>query len=340
YIIAQQAALFQSIKPLFMNKPMIIVCNKTTLEGIAEDDKKLVEEMKSEALKTLIGQGGEVRDGAKVILTMSTLTEEGVMNVKNASGCVSGADMQKGPPIWDTRLKIALGAARGLAYLHEDANPHVIHRDFKAGNVLLKDDFTPKVSDFGLAREAIEGTQHISTRVMGTFGDDEIQALVHKQIDEDMVRQKAILDLALQFDNAGTAKEDLRKAYEKFRIIPGPAGIVQQAKIFKEKVFIFDSDRALMSTQEYMQKVIEDVGEDDDFKSGAWISATNYVNATGGHLTMKDLSSTIPGIIHYKVIGDGGYENDITVGAAMILVNVLVFTPKPSKHYLNITMRN
>ncbi|GKE55504.1 hypothetical protein Tco_1494689 [Tanacetum coccineum] len=100
------------------------------------------------------------------------------------------------------------------------------------------------------------------------------------------------------------------------RIIPEPAGIVQQAKLLNEKVFILDSDGALMSTQEYMQKVVEDVGEDDDFKS------------------------TIPGTIHYKVIGDGGYGNDITVGAAMILVNVLVFTPKPSKHYLNITMRN
>ncbi|GJX29122.1 nucleolar GTP-binding protein 1, partial [Tanacetum coccineum] len=88
YTIAQQAALFHSIKSLFMNKPLIIVCNKTdlqSLEGIAEDDKKLVEEMKSEALKTLIGQGDEVRDGAEVLLTMSTLTEERVMNVKNAA---------------------------------------------------------------------------------------------------------------------------------------------------------------------------------------------------------------------------------------------------------------
>ncbi|GFP82999.1 receptor-like serine/threonine-protein kinase ale2 [Phtheirospermum japonicum] len=60
-----------------------------------------------------------------------------------------GDDKSEGPLDWDARLKIALGAARGLAYLHEDSNPRVIHRDFKASNVLLEDDFTPKVSDFG-----------------------------------------------------------------------------------------------------------------------------------------------------------------------------------------------
>ncbi|KAL8146893.1 receptor-like serine/threonine-protein kinase ALE2 isoform X2 [Apium graveolens] len=81
-----------------------------------------------------------------------------------------GVDKRTRPLNWDARLKIALGAARGLAYLHEDSNPRVIHRDFKTGNILLEDDFTPKVSDFGLAREATEGTLHISTRVMGTFG--------------------------------------------------------------------------------------------------------------------------------------------------------------------------
>ncbi|GKD81578.1 transposase, MuDR, MULE transposase domain protein, partial [Tanacetum coccineum] len=107
----------------------------------------------------------------------------------------------------------------------------------------------------------------------------------------------------------------------------------------------------LMSTQDYMQKVVEGVGEDADFNSGAWVSATNYVNAFGGtscspnalgdlNVTLKDLSGTVPGTINYKVLDVGSYEKDITVGAAMILVNVSVFTPKPSKHYLNITKRN
>ncbi|KAM5584543.1 nucleolar GTP-binding protein 1-like [Rosa sericea] len=88
YTIAQQAALFHSIKSLFMNKPLIIVCNKTDLqplEGISEEDRKLVTEMKAEAMKTVIGQGGEATNDDGVLLTMSTLTEEGVISVKNAA---------------------------------------------------------------------------------------------------------------------------------------------------------------------------------------------------------------------------------------------------------------
>jgi nucleolar GTP-binding protein len=86
YSIGQQAALFHSIKSLFMNKPLVIVCNKTDLqplEGLSEDDMKLVMEMKAEAMKTITQAGGPNEEG--VLLTMSTLTDDGVMAVKNAA---------------------------------------------------------------------------------------------------------------------------------------------------------------------------------------------------------------------------------------------------------------
>ncbi|GJX40588.1 GPCR kinase [Tanacetum coccineum] len=109
---------------------------------------------------------------------------------------------------------------------------------------------------------------------------------------------------------------------------------------------------------------------------GSLVSATEYVNANGGiaseclgdiknflkngkldqvvaivksctpnvigdfTVTLKDLSDTITDTIHHKVIDEGGYGKDITVGTALILANILIFSPKPSMHYLNITMRN
>ncbi|OIV97354.1 hypothetical protein TanjilG_07106 [Lupinus angustifolius] len=71
---------------------------------------------------------------------------------------------------WSTRMKIAVGAAKGLAFLHEAEKP-VIYRDFKASNILLDSDYNAKLSDFGLAKDGPEGDDtHVSTRVMGTQG--------------------------------------------------------------------------------------------------------------------------------------------------------------------------
>ncbi|XP_058099642.1 cold-responsive protein kinase 1-like isoform X2 [Magnolia sinica] len=71
---------------------------------------------------------------------------------------------------WPRRAAICIGTAHGLAFLHEEAEPHIVHRDIKASNVLLDKDLVPKIGDFGLAKLFPDNVTHISTRVAGTMG--------------------------------------------------------------------------------------------------------------------------------------------------------------------------
>ncbi|BAT96950.1 inactive leucine-rich repeat receptor-like protein [Vigna angularis] len=72
---------------------------------------------------------------------------------------------------WTTRLKIAIGAAKGLAWLHHSCNPRIIHRNISSKCILLDAEFEPKISDFGLARLMNPIDTHLSTFVNGEFGD-------------------------------------------------------------------------------------------------------------------------------------------------------------------------
>ncbi|XP_035839781.1 putative serine/threonine-protein kinase isoform X1 [Helianthus annuus] len=71
---------------------------------------------------------------------------------------------------WEKRSKICIGTARGLAYLHEELKPHIVHRDIKASNILLDKNFAPKIGDFGLAKLFPDSITHISTKLAGTTG--------------------------------------------------------------------------------------------------------------------------------------------------------------------------
>lgn len=69
---------------------------------------------------------------------------------------------------WRVRRGICIGVANGLTFLHEEVQPHIVHRDIKASNILLDRYLKPKISDFGLAKLFPANMTHISTRVAGT----------------------------------------------------------------------------------------------------------------------------------------------------------------------------
>ncbi|XAR52801.1 Non-specific serine/threonine protein kinase [Bertholletia excelsa] len=92
------------------------------------------------------------------------------VNNGNLEQWLHGAMQHHGTLTWEARMKVLLGTAKALAYLHEAIEPKVVHRDIKSSNILIDDEFNAKVSDFGLAKLLDSGESHITTRVMGTFG--------------------------------------------------------------------------------------------------------------------------------------------------------------------------
>ncbi|ONM56797.1 putative receptor-like protein kinase [Zea mays] len=115
--------------------------------------------------------------GDRVPVAVKKLNQRGMQceRIPSESICrvyepISG-DWRANPPLpWNRRLQVILGAAEGLAYLHE-GEVQVIYRDFKTSNILLDKDFRAKLSDFGLAREGPTGANtHVSTAVVGTQG--------------------------------------------------------------------------------------------------------------------------------------------------------------------------
>ncbi|KAG6494622.1 pto-interacting protein 1-like [Zingiber officinale] len=127
----------------------------------------MVSRLKHENVVELVGYSveGNLRLLAYEFATMGSLHD-----ILHGRKGVKGA--QPGPVMsWHQRVKTAVGAAKGLEYLHEKAQPHIIHRDIKSSNVLLFDDDVAKIADFDLSNQAPDMAARLhSTRVLGTFG--------------------------------------------------------------------------------------------------------------------------------------------------------------------------
>ncbi|KAL3634693.1 cleavage polyadenylation factor subunit pti1 [Castilleja foliolosa] len=127
----------------------------------------MVSRLKNE---NVVGLLGYCVDGGLRVLAYEFAPNGSLHDILHGRKGVKGA--QPGPVLtWAQRVKIAVGSAKGLEYLHEKATPRIIHRDIKSSNVLLYDDDVAKIADFDLSNQAPDMAARLhSTRVLGTFG--------------------------------------------------------------------------------------------------------------------------------------------------------------------------
>ncbi|KAI3446105.1 hypothetical protein Pfo_002770 [Paulownia fortunei] len=144
---------------------VVAVKNLLNNKGQAEQEFKVeVEAIGKVRHKNLVGLTGYCAEGAQRLLVYEYIDNG------NLEQWLHGDVGPVSPLTWEIRMKIAIGTARGLAYLHEGLEPKVVHRDVKSSNILLDRKWNAKVSDFGLAKLLGSEKSHVTTRVMGTFG--------------------------------------------------------------------------------------------------------------------------------------------------------------------------
>lgn len=148
-----------------MNGTAVAVKKLLNNPGQADKDFRVeVEAIGHVRHKNLVRLLGYCIEGTQRILVYE------YVNNGNLEQWLRGDMCDRGYLTWEARMKILLGTAKALAYLHEAIEPKVVHRDIKSSNILIDENFDAKISDFGLAKLLGAGKSHITTRVMGTFG--------------------------------------------------------------------------------------------------------------------------------------------------------------------------
>lgn len=132
---------------------------------------------------------------------------------------------------WPKRYSIIQGIARGLTYLHEDSQLRIIHRDLKISNILLDDNLSPKIADFGLAKIFPDGQTHVSTKIAGTFGYMAPEYMMDGQLSEkadifsfgvlvlEIIAGRKIIDLSLRSSSRDNLLELAWRMHKKRCIV-------------------------------------------------------------------------------------------------------------------------
>ncbi|KAJ1393678.1 Serine-threonine/tyrosine-protein kinase, catalytic domain [Sesbania bispinosa] len=145
---------------------VVAVKNLLNNKGQAEKEFKVeVEAIGKVRHKNLVGLVGYCAEGPRRMLVYEYL------NNGNLEQWLHGDVGPVSPLTWDIRMKIAIGTAKGLAYLHEGLEPKVVHRDIKSSNILLDKNWNAKVSDFGLAKLLGSEKSHVTTRMLNERSD-------------------------------------------------------------------------------------------------------------------------------------------------------------------------
>ncbi|KAK6930351.1 Serine-threonine/tyrosine-protein kinase, catalytic domain [Dillenia turbinata] len=162
----------------------------------------MVSRLKHENVIELVGY---CVDGSLRILAYEFASNGSLHDILHGRKGVKGA--QPGPVLsWAQRVKIAFGAAKGLEYLHEKAQPHIIHRDIKSSNVLLFDDDIAKIADFDLSNQAPDMAARLhSTRATPKLSEDKVKQCVDARLGGDyppkaVAKMAAVAALCVQYE--------------------------------------------------------------------------------------------------------------------------------------------
>ncbi|KAL7612353.1 hypothetical protein Lser_V15G05893 [Lactuca serriola] len=137
------------------------------------NEVKLISNIRHRNLMQLLGWSS---DGPQVLLVLEYMPQGSLDRFLWGE--------KRGTLNWKQRFDIMVGIARGLVHLHEEFHVKIIHRDIKSNNILLDDNFQPKIADFGLARDQPEDQSHVSTLFAGTLGYTAPEYATHGQLSD------------------------------------------------------------------------------------------------------------------------------------------------------------